>query len=157
MSDCSLTMIHANDRGRGGLCVESKESLLFSFQTILDHLSYQNQRQTTYVTGFYKMASTIQCRRFFYYYFQQMLFSWVNYSEESLICRIRTKWIKRWECSIKVFSHSNYTSHFLIHTLLSGTVFRYQPLSLNCPSPGTNDSKAWDALPEMVENTWLCS
>lgn len=66
-----------------------------------------------------------------------MFFPQVNYSVESLICRIRAKWIRRWDRLIKVFSLSlsNYTSHFLTrHTLLSVTAFKHHLLCLAVPS-----------------------
>lgn len=78
-------------------------------------------------------------------YFEQMLcfFPQVNYSVESLICRIRAKWIRRWERLIKVFSQSNYTTHFLTqHTLLSATAFKHQLLCLAAPLR-VKDPTAW--------------
>lgn len=73
-----------------------------------------------------------------------VFFSQVNYSEERLICRIRPKWIRRWERLIKVFSPSNYASRFLIHTLLSATVFKHQPLCWAAPTqPALNLPPVW--------------
>lgn len=70
----------------------------------------------------------------FFFIFNKCSFPRVNYTEESLICRIRTKWIRRWARLIKVFSRSHYTSYFLIRTLLSATSFKHQLSSLSAPS-----------------------